>query len=154
MGSGFGNSRSGSFSDLLVAIPIVLLSTLLWTASVVVVAPPLGTAICLTAAGRPLLSRFQLFSGGADRPRMNRANSGRRIGRLVQRMATSSSASDHRAVLVFAQVGSGFNAPERSVGMRIADIMQTLEESQTNIKMPSLAVRGFHSQETKTQDTR
>lgn len=58
---------------------------------------------------------------------MKRAMMGRRMGRLVQRMAVSSSARDQRPVETLVKVGSGEEAPWRRVGMRIMEITQMLE---------------------------
>lgn len=49
-------------------------------------------------------------------------------------MAVSSSARDHRAVWTLVNVGSGDEAPWRSVGMRIIEIMTTMKPKQ-NIPM-------------------
>lgn len=48
------------------------------------------------------------------------------MGRLVQRMAVSSSARDQSAVVTLVKDGSGEAAPRRRVGMRMVEMMQTL----------------------------
>lgn len=49
------------------------------------------------------------------------------MGRLAQRMAVSSSASDQSVVATLAKEGSDEAAPWRRTGMRITEIMQTLK---------------------------
>lgn len=68
-------------------------------------------------------------SGGAT-PRMKRATIGRRIGRLVHSIAVSNSARDHRAVWTLVNVGSGDEAPWRSVGIRTIEMMTTIKPKQ------------------------
>lgn len=48
------------------------------------------------------------------------------MGRLVQRMAVSSSARDQSAVVTLVKVGSGEEAPWRRVGMRMMEMTQML----------------------------